>query len=264
MPTTYAHDVFGRAVLQKLPEEPGRIIREHLMCYLIGLHGPDILFYYHPFHKNEVSDTGHRMHGEIASGFFARCKRKYLETGDGAVLAYTMGFICHYMLDSSCHPYIYAYTDRTGATHAEIETELDRVLMERNGKNPFHFKPAAALKGEREAVRAAASVLDGISEKQLRKCLKGMRFYTGLTVCHTPVKRLCLLKGMRIFGKRIYGEAHGRVMRRYHFKRCKESTEELLQLMKCAVPETVTVLEEFYGTLDQPEEINYRFSRNYR
>ena len=35
-------------------------------------------------------------------------------------------------------------------------------------------------------------------------------------------------------------------------------------MVKCAVPETVTVLEEFYATLDEPETVNYRFSRNYK
>ena len=202
------------------------------------------------------------MHEEIAAEFFRHCKERYIQTGDEAVLSYTLGFICHYMLDSSCHPYIYRYTDRTGASHAEIETELDRVLMEKNGKNPFTYHPASVIKPEREAVRAIASLFENISEKQIRKALRGMKFYTGITVCRLPLKRKIMLKFMKMLG--AYEEAHGRIMRRQHFARCQESTEELLHMVKCAVPETVTVLEEFYQTLEEPDTINYRFSRNYK
>lgn len=262
MPTTYTHDLFGKMVLQKLPEEMRDIVKAHPMAYIIGLHGPDILFYYRPFHKNEVNQTGHRMHGEIAADFFKHCKRQYLRTGDEKVLSYTMGFICHYMLDSSCHPYIYRYTDRTGATHAEIETELDRALMEKNGKNPFTYHPASVIHPERETVRAIASLFDDISEKQIRKTLRGMKFYTGIMVCRSPWRRSLMLKCMKFSG--VYEEIQGRLMRKQHFARCQESTEELLHMVKCAVPETVTVLEEFYRTLEDPDAINYRFSRNYR
>ena len=49
MPTTYAHDRFGREVYEQLPANLKKIIRENKKLYLIGLHGPDIFFYYHPF-----------------------------------------------------------------------------------------------------------------------------------------------------------------------------------------------------------------------
>ena len=45
MPTTYTHDAFGKAVYQKLPEEIKQVIAGHKMAFLIGLHGPDLLFY---------------------------------------------------------------------------------------------------------------------------------------------------------------------------------------------------------------------------
>ncbi len=261
MPTTYTHDLFGKAVFQKLPEEMQEIVKKHRMAYIIGLHGPDILFYYHPFQKNEMNQTGNRMHEEMASDFFRHCKRRYLVTGNEAVLAYTMGFICHYMLDSSCHPYIYRYTEKTGASHAEIETELDRVFMEKNGKNPFTYHPGSVIHIDNDAVEAIADVLGKFSDKQIRTTLRFMKFYTGITVCRTSLKRKVLLKFLRLAG--IYEETHGRVIRKQHFTRCAESTRELISMVKCTVPETVTVLEEFYQTLDDPDVINYRFSRNY-
>lgn len=59
MPTTYAHDLFGQKVYRQMPEEVKKVIRENGELYRIGLHGPDIFFYYFIF-KNHVSgvDTG--------------------------------------------------------------------------------------------------------------------------------------------------------------------------------------------------------------
>ena len=47
MPTTYTHYAYGQEVFHKLPEELQRKIEPYIEYYNIGVHGPDILFYYH-------------------------------------------------------------------------------------------------------------------------------------------------------------------------------------------------------------------------
>ena len=68
MPTTYAHDLFGQKVYRQLPDQVKEIIRKNGELYRIGLHGPDIFFYYFIF-KNHVSSVGYRMHKEKARAF---------------------------------------------------------------------------------------------------------------------------------------------------------------------------------------------------
>lgn len=46
MPTTYAHDLFGKRVYRRLPDKLQHLIRSNGNLYRIGQHGPDILFYY--------------------------------------------------------------------------------------------------------------------------------------------------------------------------------------------------------------------------
>ena len=46
MPTTYAHDLFGKRVYRKLSAKLQHLIRSNGNLYRIGQHGPDILFYY--------------------------------------------------------------------------------------------------------------------------------------------------------------------------------------------------------------------------
>ena len=63
MPAAYAHYTFGKKVLANI-ENPDirRIITEHRALFDIGLHGPDILFFYRPLKSNPVSKAGHLMH----------------------------------------------------------------------------------------------------------------------------------------------------------------------------------------------------------
>lgn len=261
MPTTYAHDLFGKTVYQKLDSEIKEIIARHKMAYTVGLHGPDILFYVRPFHKNRINEMGQRMHREEAAGFFARGSALYRETGDEGILAYLLGFVCHFMLDSTCHPYIGDYMEKTGAGHDEIETDLDRALMIDSGKNPFFYRPSSVIHPTNDCVHSIAAVLQEVSEKEVRHMLRAMKFYTNITVCPTAVKRRLLLGAARAAG--AYRLVQGRIIRKHPLPVCEESTRELKRLFRLAVPETVTVLENYYrGTL-AGEEVDSRFCRDY-
>ena len=54
MPSTYAHRRFGADVLERLPAELQEKIAPYRELYDIGLHGPDLLFYYHAAKSNPV------------------------------------------------------------------------------------------------------------------------------------------------------------------------------------------------------------------
>ena len=71
MPTTYAHDLFGKEVYKRLPSDMKALIRRHGDLYRIGLHGPDILFYY-MVSKNPVTQFGIEMHHEKQEPFLKK------------------------------------------------------------------------------------------------------------------------------------------------------------------------------------------------
>ena len=76
MPAAYAHYVFGQKVLKELPRDLQERIKDYLPLYHIGIHGPDILFYYEPLHSNEISRLGYEMHDAEAEEFFENARRK--------------------------------------------------------------------------------------------------------------------------------------------------------------------------------------------
>ena len=77
MPTTYAHYTFGKEVLKYLDDEIREIIAENIELYNIGVHGPDILFYYGPLKSNRINKIGNEIHGKKAAYFFENAKKLF-------------------------------------------------------------------------------------------------------------------------------------------------------------------------------------------
>ena len=65
MPSTYAHYRLGQQVRQALSGPQREAVEAWPALYLIGLHGPDILFYYHPLSSHPVKAVGHLLHGRF-------------------------------------------------------------------------------------------------------------------------------------------------------------------------------------------------------
>ena len=262
MPTTYAHDLFGKMVYHRLDPEIQEKIKKYQTTYQIGLHGPDILFYVRPFHKNRFNQMAHRLHREEATGFFERGRELYQKTGNEEILVYLLGFICHFMLDSTCHPYISEYMKKTGARHDEIETEFDRALMVRTGKDPFHYQPGSVIRIEKNSVDAISEVMEGMSHKDIVRALMGSKFYTRLPICDSEKKRKIKLAVARILF--MYRLADGRIIRGEPKDICLESTQHLTQLFLQTVPEAAAMINEYYKQRNGSDRLNVRFDRNYK
>ena len=262
MPTTYAHDLFGKMVYHRLDPEIQEKIKKYQITYQIGVHGPDILFYVRPFHKNRFNQMAHRLHREEATGFFERGRELYQKTGNEEILVYLLGFICHFMLDSTCHPYISEYMKKTGARHDEIETEFDRALMVRTGKDPFHYQPGSVIRIEKNSVDAISEVMEGMSHKDIVRALMGTKFYTRLPICDSEKKRKVKLAVARILF--MYRLADGRIIRGEPKDICLESTQHLTQLFLQTVPEAAAMINEYYKQRNGSDRLNVRFDRNYK
>lgn len=261
MPTTYTHDIFGKDVFQRLPEPLKETIRQGKGVYRIGLHGPDIFFYYRPISKNKVNQTGHRMHREQVSVFFRKGIREFQTNPSSQLAAYLLGFACHYMLDSTCHGYIGAFERKTGASHAEIETELDRYFMVREKKELFSYLPTSVLEPTEENCKVIARLFPQIGDKLIRKAVKSQKQYDRLLTCRSPFKEKIILGGMKVL--RCYDSMEGQVMRKQPGEVCRESTEKLVALYRKALEEAPEALENLYECLYGREKLSPRFDRDF-
>ena len=69
MPSTYAHRRFGADVLALLPDGLRQTLEQHRELYDMGLHGPDLMFYYKALQTNPVNRLGNAMHEEKGEVF---------------------------------------------------------------------------------------------------------------------------------------------------------------------------------------------------
>ena len=263
MPTTYTHDAFGRETYQQLPEEIKDRIRPYKKLYLIGLHGPDIFFYYKPyiFKGNELVDFGHAMHKEKARIFFEEGIKTCRGTNSGALMAYLMGFVCHYILDSTCHPFVDEYEHASGLSHTETETELDRFFMERDGKNPFAYHPACAIVADDASADVISMAFPVFSEKQIRKALEGMKLYCNITVTDQERKRKMFHRILKLVGADDY--MGKRIIEKEKNPKSAASTRELVRLYERALDEIVPAVTNFYRAVMEGETLSERFDQDY-
>ena len=264
MPSTYAHKRFGEKVLSALPEPLSGHLKKHLPEYYLGLHGPDLLFYYRPLGKNAVNGKGYKMHEEKAAGFFEGARKALsdaaktqgvspAETAEGAYIA---GFICHFALDSECHGYIGRRIKETGIRHAAIETEFDRSLLTADGEKVLGVNHTAHL-ARPETAETAAKLL-GVTEEQAQKALSffvkangwfssGNSLFRGFAFALLAVTKNREIRGM------FYDKAPR--------ADCAPSNGVLREKFDAAVPLGASLVSAYFENISSP--LPPRFSRNY-
>lgn len=261
MPASYTHYSFGHTVLEKLPHGIKDIITQNKEAYYIGLNGPDILFYYKPLFKNEIIKYGHRLHDEKAYGFLERSKKYIKESKDEICLSYILGFVCHFVLDSSCHPFIAEAMEESNISHAEIEAELDGALMRRNNLSPQRHSAGAHIIPNKVIAAHIASIYDNVSGKEIYKCLKSVRFYNRLLLCENNLKRK-IIKGL--LGLIKGGEGFSRMIINVEPNiKCIEINKKLLNLYEEAIDEAVHRVEEYYSAIKSNDNLGEFFNRNF-
>ena len=94
--------------------------------FRVGLQGPDVLFFYNPFTEHPIGNAGRSLHKKTARSFLENAREIWKAGGEKvSQLSYLMGFLCHFMLDSACHPYIDNQIEKIGVGHIAIETEFE-------------------------------------------------------------------------------------------------------------------------------------------
>ena len=268
MPATYAHYRFGCDVLKELPERFHLSEKQNRQLFMIGLHGPDILFYYHPFRSNPIKQHGMDLHNRIASSFFARalsvinsfedqCER------EGAI-AYIDGVICHYVLDHFCHPHVYNLVDEGNFLHSEIESEFNRLLLLEDGFEPVGKVVTGHIVPSRFNARIISRFYPVTEPKTLLQALKSFIFCENMLNLPEGRKRNLVSFALRFSGN--YNYLIHMMISVTPNPKLNESNLVLRDLYDKAVPLAVKLIHELEsnlnGSLPLSHEYDHTFSRD--
>ena len=175
MPAIITHDFFGRDVYDRLFTLIGGS-RDEADAFLLGNQGPDPLFYTVVSPGLRAHNRlGHTMHNQKPAELIRAFKDSIsiLNSAEAPVgRAYALGFLCHYTLDSTMHPFVYFHEHRLcdagepglsredgSEVHGVIESELDElVLYKKRGTTVAEFNPST------EILKASDFALNAISK----------------------------------------------------------------------------------------------------
>lgn len=261
MPTTFAHLYFGNQVLKELEPQLQSSINQWKELYYIGLHGPDILFYYKPMGKNPINSLGYAMHREKSADFFRACKNTIDKSKNReAALAYVLGFICHFALDSECHGYVGRWEKQTGVSHSEIEMELDKHLLKKQKLNPGKFDATAQIVASERNAGIIAPFF-GLPAKQVREAISAMKWYCSLFRNLRGVGRKLVFLVLKLTGH--YRGMAGMFVTETDNPLCEQSNRELAGRLSLAVPVAKELINAYMRYDTRKEPLPKRFERNY-
>lgn len=246
MPAVYAHYRMGVALLPTMPADVRRTIQRFRRLFDVGLHGPDILFYLNPVMRNGIGILGSKFHGQTGREFFQRtCRVARLEKSEAAQ-AYLYGVLCHYVLDSICHPFILEQVSRSEAVHTQIEAEFERFLLESDGKLPPESQDLSThlhlTYGECETV---AKFYPGITTGNVQDSLRHMIAVLKLFATPDGARRTVLRKSLSLLGPRV----KGLLIPATPDPACKHLDQPLLELYNKAVADFPVYLSQLQAHL---------------
>ena len=145
-------------------------------------------------------------------------------------------------------------------THTETESSFDRLLLEREGKDPLsadltaHIHPSACLAD-------IAAAYYGLPAQKTKKALKSIRFYNRLLRAPHLAKRRAICLVLRLTGN--YREIHGMMIPYERDERCKDSDGELFKAFERAVSKAHELILSYRDHLNGTGEMSPLLNRNY-
>ncbi len=176
MPAVLTHDFFGRSVCEDVSDLLSFKRLAEKDAFLLGNQGPDPLFYLviDPL-MGKWKPLGNVMHDARPARLMLAMREAAdrLEGREAQIArAYVAGFSCHWLLDSTVHPFVYFWQygltqagveglDKSASqkVHAEIERDFDEaVLYSRTGMTVAQYRPYE------ECLKASPEVLSAIDK----------------------------------------------------------------------------------------------------
>lgn len=262
MPAIYAHDTFGKLVSKQLPKEIQDIIKTYPSAFRIGLQGPDSLFYHRPYASNDVKKEGSRMHRESCASFLQKTMHHVKKEGvNSKEFAYLLGFLCHFTLDSECHPYIDAYIEPRNLGHLFLESEFEKYMMRKDGIDPIHTDISNVIPTDVQTAKAMSVFYETLDETSAQKVLKEMRREKRLLYTPHLWKEKLFVKVFKMIGH--FDDMGGLLLQSEDDKRCDESNAYLYKKLHESVPLAVSLLKNIYDVIQDKAELSPRFYRNF-
>jgi len=165
MPNYFAHEFFGQRIQGELPHKLRSVVEAEPEAFRCGLYGPDpLLFIPGALNFARLLHSAWREHSFSPLQLMLAC-------GSDGEKSYAAGYLCHLLLDDSCHKRIYALMREQGLSHRLLEIGLDGLILRELGLDEF---PSTTLKGKVRISHFATELINPIKPMEYWAGLSGM------------------------------------------------------------------------------------------
>ena len=260
MPACYAHYRFGDRMIERLKPSVQKIILEDRELFDYGVQGPDIFFYNNPLSKNKVTQFGSKMHDTKASVFFKSARANYAKYPDlnEPMMAYLLGFACHYALDTICHPYIAKKMVVSNVSHYAVESEYDRHLMAEDD----HFEGSCdKFKPSNYNAMVIHRFFPEFDQKTILNSLKGIKVFNEILLVTNSKTKHKVLKGL--MDKIPIDSLSDHLITKEKRPKCFDSDLRLDKLSKLAGDLYVDLAYNLVAYMNGQEDLDKRFEHTF-
>ncbi len=130
MPYNFTHALLGHLAAQQSNPEVSALAVKYAGAFYTGTMGPDPYFgdaMPRPLFSPCRVDLAEKLHSLDARVLFGALLP--LAAKDELLRAYALGFLCHFLLDTTAHPYIEARF--SGSAHTPMEIQTDFMMTDR-------------------------------------------------------------------------------------------------------------------------------------
>lgn len=169
MPSVISHDLLAKQVYDNIDSK-----NTDKVMFLLGALGPDFLYAAKVRNNKDITKLGSLYHHSDAD----KALRVFIETAqsiDNSAYSFALGFLTHYALDSTAHPFVLATVDEmlpecrraTKKTlHDKIEINLDVIILrEKTGKIPSEVQLKELVPSNGEVLKSVAELWSKASKK---------------------------------------------------------------------------------------------------
>ena len=133
MPELIIHSLIGEKTIRKIEDEEIKsLLKEYKQEFLLGCQGGDLFFFYNYGilkDKKSIPKFGDRLHVEHIEEFFKESIEYIKAHDDDKLMAYFLGYLCHYAADKQIHPFVYKKSDHNSTMHHNIEFMMSKQFL---------------------------------------------------------------------------------------------------------------------------------------
>lgn len=210
MPACLTHSQFAQEVQERM-----NLTSLEPAAYAWGAQGPDFLFchrYIQAAVRKETDNLqkfGSALHKTQPSLTLSAMRDFLARHPDSTYRSYVLGFLCHYALDSTVHPYVNARAkalaqerpwENTSTMHCGIEASLDTIILRwKTGKLPSEVKLVSCFPKNEGVQRKIACLYrevlfsvygTDVSQEELFRATKNARSIFSATTDRSGLKRM--------------------------------------------------------------------------